>query len=346
MKASLKGFLAVVTLAMTMALAVPALAAANLVVNGDFETGTLEGWHQRNESGPMSEGGESGRWSAYSGTEVPGGLGEPFLVPPPPQGEFAAIATQNNPGSHILYQDVALGAGPHELSLIAYYESMTPLISQETLSPTEEPNQQYRIDVLKPEAPLTTVNPANILATIFKTEEGDPQLMEPTTFTADLSAYAGQTVRLRFAETDTESPLLAGVDAVSVSGSAPPPPVPTPSPSPGPSPTPPSNALSFGKLKLNKKKGTAMLQVKLPGPGTLTASDVKRKGKRIQDAVKTASAAGTVTLTLKPTGSGRKTLQEKGKLAFKALVTFTPTGGTAASQNHPGTLKLTLTPKK
>ncbi len=335
LKASLKGFLAVAALAMAVGLAIPALAAANLVVNGDFETGSLEGWHQKNEPG------ESGRWSVYSGTEVPAPVGEPFIVPAPPQGEYAAIATQNNPGSHILYQDVPLGAGPHELSLITYYESLGPLTTSETLSPSGEPNQQYRIDVLKPNVPLTTVDPANILATIIKTEESDPPTMEPTTFTADLSAYAGQTVRLRFAETDTESPLLSGVDAVSISGSAPSPPPPAP-PAPSPSPaSPPSNAFSFGKLKLNKKKGTATLQVSVPGAGSLTASDVKRKGKRIQDAVTTASAAGIVTLTLKPTGSGRKTLKAKGKLAIKALVTFTPTGGTAASQSHAGKLKLT-----
>lgn len=340
---NVKGFVLFVSLIAMGALALPAAAAADLVSNGDFETGTLEGWQQRNEAGEVMGPVDSGRWSAYSGTEVPNDEeGPPFLVPPPPQGEFAAIVTQNGPGSHILYQDVPLGDGPHQLSLIAYYESLQPLASPETLSPFVEPNQQYRIDVLKPGAPLTTVDPADILATVFKTEEGDLQAMEPTTFTADLSAFGGQTVRLRAAETDNQAPLLAGLDAVSISGSAPPPPAP---PAPSPSPAPPSNVFTFGKLKLNKKKGTATLQVNAPGAGSLVAADAKKKGKRIKKATATATGAGVTKLVLKPTASGMKTLKAKGKLAFKALVTFTPTGGTAATQTRSGTLKLTLSPK-
>jgi hypothetical protein len=170
--------------------------------------------------------------------------------------------------------------------------------------------------------------------------------MEPTTLTADLSAYAGQTVRLRMAEVDTEGPFYAGVDAVSISGIAPPP-LPAPSPPASPSAPPlPSNAFTFGKLKLNKTTGTATLQVNVPGPGSLTAADVKRKGKRIKKAAATTTAAGTATLVLKPTVSGRKALKAKGKLAFKALVTFTPSGGTAASQSRAGKLKLKLPPQK
>jgi hypothetical protein len=321
-------------------MALPAAAAANLVTNGDFETGSLSGWHVKNESLG------NGNWFAYSGTENPA---EPMAsVPPPPQGEYAAISAQDGPGSHILYQDVALGSGAHELSLEAYYESLAPISSPESLDPTVEPNQQYRIDVLEAGAPLTTLNPSDILATLLHTEEGDPSAMEPTILTADLSAYAGQTVRLRMVEVDTEGPFYAGVDAVSISGIAPPPPpLPAPSPPASPSAPPlPSNAFTFGKLKLNKTTGTATLQVNVPGPGSLTAADVKRKGKRIKKAGATTTAAGTATLVLKPTASGRKALKAKGKLAFKALVTFTPSGGTVASQSRAGKLKLKLPPQK
>lgn len=320
-----KGFALLVSLLAVGAMALPAVASANLVVNGDFETGSLSGWHVKNEPGG------TGSWFAYSGTEDPE---EPSAtVPPPPQGEFAAIASQSAPGTHILYQDVALGAGPHELSLIAYYETFTPIISPESLSSFEGPNQQYRIDVLKPSAPLTTVNPEDIIATLFHTEEGDPELQAPETLTADLSAYAGQTVRLRMAEVDNESPFHAGVDAVSISGIAPPPP-------PPPTPPAPSNAFSFGYLKLNKNKGTATLKVNVPGAGALKAVDVKKKGKRIRKATATATAAGTATLTLKPTSAGLKALKKNGKLPFGISVTFTPTGGTAASKTFSGKLKL------
>ncbi|HEX5989090.1 MAG TPA: hypothetical protein VFY75_02595 [Solirubrobacterales bacterium] len=303
-------------------------AEATTVVNGDFETGSLSGWTLHDDFGT-----EPGSWFAYSGTASPIEIGP--SVPPPPQGNFAAITAQFGPGLHILYQDVALEPGwPHVLSLIAYYESGPPIESPDSFAWEGEPNQQYRIDVIKPTAPIETLDPGDILATLLHTETGDPTSLEPKTLTADLSAFGGQTVRLRFAEVDNEGPFNAGVDAVSITG----PPAPQP-----PAPAPPSNAFTFGKLKLNKKKGTATLKVNLPGAGKLTAVDVKKKSpKRVKKATATSAAPETVTLKLKPTGAGEKTLESKGKLQFKIRATFTPTGGSAAAQTFSGKLKLNL----
>jgi hypothetical protein len=49
-----------------------------------------------------------------------------------------------------------------------------------------------------------------------------------------------------------------------------------------------------------------------------------------------------VKVPLKPTGAGRKTLNEKGKLKIKVQLTFTPTGGIASRQAFKGTLKQKL----
>lgn len=307
-------------------------AGAATVVNGDFETGNLIGWTT------LEEG--EGEWDTYSGT-----LGGDFFAPP--QGSFAATTFQEGPGLNVLYQDVAVGTGPEEvLRLYAYYASEEPLETPPsgTLSPAESPNQQYRIDVIDPAADLDTVDPADILAPVFATETGDSPSMGPKLLSVDLTEFGGETVRLRMAEVDTEGPIYAGVDAVAI---GPPPPAPPASPSPAPQPAPPapapSNAFTFGKLKLNKKNGTATLAVNVPGAGTLTAVDAKKKApKRIKRATATASAAGVVRLKLKPTGAGKKALKKKGKLKFKALVTFAPTGGTAASQAFSGKLKLKL----
>ena len=311
---------AVVIAAMSLLVAGAAQAGATTVVNGDFESGNLSGWNVQNE------GEAFGNWFAYSGTTNPISLAPP--IPAPPQGNFAAITSQEGPGVHILYQDVALEPGfSHVLSLIAYYQSEASIESPETLSFEAVANQQYRIDVIKPTAPLTTLAPEDIHATQLHTETGDAQVMGPKTLTADLTPFGGQTVRLRFVEVDNEGPFNAGIDAVSITG-------------PPPAPPAPSNVFTFGKLKLNKKKGTATLKVNVPGPGTLVSVDVKKKGKRVKKATATATAAGVATLKLKPTGSGKKTLKEKGKLPFKLSVTFTPTGGTAASQTFSGKLKL------
>lgn len=295
--------------------AVPTGAWGATVVNGDFETGTLTGWTQVNN--PLG----NGEWRVYSGSS--GEL-------PPPAGIYAAASFQDYVGSHILYQDVALEPYySHQLSLIAYYRTEGPMVTPQpnTLSsgnnekgPPE--NEQYRIDIMNPAAPIDSVDPANILATLLATKTGDPSELGPTTFSADLTPFAGQTVRLRLAEVDNIAPLRAGVDSVSILS------------------TPPSNVVVLGKPALNKKKGTAKLPVTVPGPGTLTIADVKKTKKRIKAKTLTATAAGTLKLPVKPTKSARGTLEEKGKLKLKVAVTFTPTGGFAATVKRKLTLKL------
>lgn len=309
-------------------------AAANTVVNGDFETGDFEGWTVVNEPQPPT-----GDWFVYRAEEGP--------FQPPPQGEFAAITSQGSPGTHILYQDVPIEAGQPYLSMTVYYDSNGPITipNPDTLEAGEagDGNQQYRIEVMDPSAPLESVASPDILRTVFRTVEGDPSSMGPSKVGVDLSGFVGQTVRLRLAEVDDLGEFYAGVDSVSTGPVPPPAPplVPAPPLLPKPS-TPPSNAFTVGKLKQNTKNGTATLKVTLPGAGVLTATDAKKKSpKRIRKATVTSAAAGTVTLKLKPTGAGKKTLKSKGKLQFKALLSFTPTGGTAGTATFKGKLKLT-----
>jgi hypothetical protein len=307
-------------------------ASANTVVNGDFETGDFEGWTLVDEPQPPT-----GSWIVYSASE-------PFL--PPPQGGFAAVTTQGNPGTHILYQDVPIEAGEPYLSMTVFYDSSEAITvpNPDTLEAGEEGdgNQQYRIEILDPTAQIDSVDPTDILATVFRTLNGDPDFVGPRKVGIDLSAFAGQTVRLRLAEVDDLGELNAGVDSIAT-GQVPPP---APSFLPAP-PTQPSNAFTFGKLKLNKKNGTATLKVSVPGAGTLTAKDAKKKApKRIRKTTAAAAGAGVATLRLKATKAGKRKLKESGKLQFKLSVTFTPTGGAAAAQTFSGKLKLTLPPQR
>lgn len=108
--------------------------------------------------------------------------------------------------------------------------------------------------------------------------------------------------------------------------------------------TPPNNAITRGKVVLNKKKGTGKLTINVPGPGTLTAVS-KGKPKRIETVHLTATAAGALKVPLNPTGAGRKALKNKGNLKAQLEVTFTPTGGLPNIQLYKVTLKKTL-PKK
>ena len=202
--------------------------------------------------------------------------------------------------------------------------------------------------MIKPTAPIDSLAPTDILATVFASSvgengvEGGEPALGPRRFGVDLSAFAGQTVRLRIAVAANEKPLLARVDAVSIAST----PILAPAPLPIPTSTP-SSRIRKGKLTLNKKTGTGMLAVTVPGAGTLTAIDASKKiaiasgfarAKRprkpalIKAAILHPAAAGTVRVPFRPTAAARKLLSEKGALAFRARLTFTPTGGTAATQ--------------
>lgn len=196
-----------VSVAAMLALGGPATAAS--VANGDFETGDLSGFTAANQQG------SSGSWFSYSGTTAPDS-GRPITAPP--QGTFAATTDQNNPGSHVLYQDVALEENAeHELSFTLYYRNEAAGFSTpDTLDYNVRPNQQYRVDIMKPSADPFSVDPADVLDSVYRTEVGDPNTLEPTRITSDLSPYAGQTVRLRFAAVETEFFLRASVDDIQV----------------------------------------------------------------------------------------------------------------------------------
>ena len=204
-------WIALVAVSMAV-LAAPTEAHAAIVTNGDFETGSLSGWQTQNTG--------SG-WFAYSGTASPTNA-RPIAAPP--QGSFAAVTDQSSQGTRILYQDVALEPGQtHTLSLYVYYKSNSAIAhpATDSLDYFVVPNQQYRIDVMKPSAPLTSINPADILLPIFRTATGDPTTLAPTMMTADLTPFAGQTVRLRFAEVDGAGFFNASTDAVSIASTPP-----------------------------------------------------------------------------------------------------------------------------
>lgn len=332
----------------------PNTAEAANVVNGNFESGTLSGWHVRQVNG-------AGNWFAYTGTDAPIGSKRPKPadpVQPPPQGAFAATTDQANPDSMILYQDVALEAGlGHQLSLLAYYDTYRPIAvpSPDTLSVDNEAlglpngefqkNQQFRIDVIRPEAPLESLDPADVLSTLFATKRGDPPRMTPRRLTADLSAFAGQTVRIRIANAVTEEVFNAGVDAVSVATFAP-----GRSPSRGGRREP--ILFSFGRVKLNRRTGIATLRVHVMGSGLLRAKGapvlvaparVSRTGqlrKPIEPVTVPVAAPRTVTIHLRPTLPARAILRQRRELRVKIAVTYMPTSGSPEAAPVPVVFKL------
>jgi hypothetical protein len=346
---------AVVVLA-GLALLAPSGAAAATVVNGGFESGSLAGWQVYRATG-------LGDWYAYQGTNPPiGGKELEAPVQAPPQGDFAAITDEVNPDTAILYQDVALRPEyDHRLSLLAYYTSHGSIAvpAPDSLSVADEilgerANQQYRIDVIRPEAPIESVDPADILRAVFQTKPKAPEELGPTRLTADLSPFAGQTVRLRIAIAATKETLNAGVDAVTVDSA----PAGQPLPPLGSAGSKGANVVTPGKAQVNRANGSAILSVKVPGPGRLSAkaegplpagaAGASRTRKKLVKLIKPVSVkvakAGTVKLRLRPTAAALGVLELKQKLRVKVAVTFTPTRGSARTTIVPVVLRLEASP--
>lgn len=125
-----------------------------------------------------------------------------------------------------------------------------------------------------------------------------------------------------------------------------------------PAPAPPSNDFSLGpQVKFTNGGTKATIVVNVPGPGTLSAgqsagaaasssraavasaSAKARKKKLIVPTSVTAGAAGPVKLTVRLTGAGKKLLAKKRKLTVQVQITFTPNGGTPASEVKTLTFK-------
>ena len=91
----------------------------------------------------------------------------------------------------------------------------------------------------------------------------------------------------------------------------------------------PSTSFKFGKLKRNRKKGTAVQTVKLalPAAGSVTVS-----GKGLKKKTAQVGANGVVKLKLITKGKIKRKLSKSGKRKVKASFTYNATGTTPATQ--------------
>lgn len=102
---------------------------------------------------------------------------------------------------------LALGA----MSFVQAQDYSTP---ERGMSPFS-PNQQFRADIMDPAADTFDVG-SGVLANVYQTDPGDPTESGYATVTFDLAEFAGQTVRLRFAQVDNQLNFQVGIDAVGV----------------------------------------------------------------------------------------------------------------------------------
>jgi hypothetical protein len=324
---------------------VPGRAVAAIVVNGDFESGTLNGWQAHSAN-------EAGNWFAYQGTAAPFAHSltrQPLQ--PPPQGTYAAISEEADPDTLTLSQELTVPAGTSsQLSLLAYYNSYDPIAvpTPDTLSVSEEvlggqQNQQFRIDVMRAGEPLESLEPSDILLNVFQTSPGAPQVMKPTKLTADLTPFAGQTVLLRITVAANQEVFNAGIDEVQVTS-------PGAGGSSGSGPRGSGGSrggggstggkgaagrITFGKAKVDPRNGTVALPVRVPAAGVLRARGAALPGKgktghgvpAVRATGAPATRGGTVVLHLVPTGAAWPILKGRGLLRTSVTVSYTPKGG-------------------
>ena len=159
------------------------------IVVEDFESGVITGW--------QAVGSGSGGWFVYAdGHTAPepaqSDPNVPFDVPDPPQGKFAAVTDANGPGTRILYRDLRL-EGRFTLQLTVFYTGTGPLSSPKTLAhDAPEANQQFRIDLIRPSAPIDSVAKSDVLVNVFHTSPGDPARRQPTEVRMDVSAWGAR----------------------------------------------------------------------------------------------------------------------------------------------------------
>lgn len=185
------------------------------VANGGFENNAGVGTNLFFDWSVLDQVGGSGSWCVQTGTDSPINSA---TVPAPPEGSFTAMSDQTGPGSHVLFQEIDIPANADVLSFQLYIQNSASdfiIPDPNTLAYDGDPNQQFRADLLDPAADVFTVD-AGVLASIYQTQPGDPLVSGYSEITFDISAFAGQTVLLRFAEVDNQSNFRVGVDNVQI----------------------------------------------------------------------------------------------------------------------------------
>ena len=137
---------------------------------------------------------------------------------------MAAMTDAQGPGSHVLYQDFVATADAAALRFALFIgnranDFFTPTPASLDFS-TPALNQQARVDILKNTADPFSVAATDVLLNLYQTKAGDPLISGYNTITTDISAllaaHVGETLRLRFAETDNVFAFQLGVDAVRI----------------------------------------------------------------------------------------------------------------------------------
>ncbi|MGM0953596.1 MAG: autotransporter domain-containing protein [Pseudomonadota bacterium] len=176
------------------------------LVNGGFEDG-LTGWTTTVNGGAhavsLATGSAAGSINAS------------------PSGDQYIYTSQSGAGSSFITQEFTVGGSVNKVFFdIAINNSAGAFSTPDSLDYTDSPNQQARFDILKVGSSLTSLDPADIIATVYQTQVGDPNSQDWQTVAVDvsseLSAYVGQDVIFRFSQVDTQGVFNLALDNINV----------------------------------------------------------------------------------------------------------------------------------
>jgi len=191
-------------------IAASASSSANLIVNGSFETGNFSGWTTTMTGSPFIP------WQV-SGAGTGAGFGMQLTAPQDGVLEAWNGFDGAGPMEYRMTQDVALPAAP---SLTLSWKDR--LQWDFTVAPGFADSRIYFVEILDPATNAVLAIPYS-----FSTGPETTNSRGNTgwlSHTADLSAFAGSTVRLQFREfipQDHTGPAQAEFDAIAISSSAP-----------------------------------------------------------------------------------------------------------------------------
>jgi len=150
-----------------------------LIVNGDFETGNLNGWTKNNIGGVPPVANDT---YINNGNYVPQSRDGPY---PPFGGNYSSIGDGNGAGSMTLSQVITIPAEAESVTL-SWVDQIRNFFN--TFVATQ-PLQEFRVEVR---------SNATVLATVYRTEPGDPTLNNWVKRSAALTGFRGQRVTLAF----------------------------------------------------------------------------------------------------------------------------------------------------
>jgi hypothetical protein len=204
------------TLAALSLTALASHAAGNLIVNGDFETGSYAGWNSNVQSG--SSGGLNVVANGAGNSPISGFAYQANAA----GGNFFSITDQTGPGSYSLTQSFTLAsAGTVHISFDMFANDQAGVIFANGRDFNTSPNQNAEVDILTGSADAFTNASSDIVSVLYG-PGADNLSNNPnpwTSYSDDLSLAAG-TYQIRFAETDNQGFFQQGVDNVSVTAAS------------------------------------------------------------------------------------------------------------------------------